>query len=152
MGIWRRPINLKPDFVIGEEDAPYLKRWYIIPRNTRFNIYLHHFMKSDDDRALHDHPWWNVSFLLTGSYIEILPGPVAKLRKRGRLVWRRATAAHRIELLKGLDGKERPVWTLFITGRNVRTWGFHCPKGWIPFHQFIEPTRVGNKRGAGCGE
>jgi hypothetical protein len=45
-----------PDFVIGG-DSPYMLRWWIIPRNKFFNIYLHRFLRSDDDRALHDHPW-----------------------------------------------------------------------------------------------
>jgi hypothetical protein len=48
-----------------------MRRWWVIPRNKFFNIYLHHFLHSDDDRALHDHPWWNVSILLrSGSYVE----------------------------------------------------------------------------------
>ena len=46
-----------PDFVIGGSDNPYLLRWFLIPRNPVFNVYLHKFMRSDDDRALHTHPW-----------------------------------------------------------------------------------------------
>ena len=48
----RRP----PDFVIGGADRPYMRRWYLVPKNTQLNVYLHHFRRSDDDRALHDHP------------------------------------------------------------------------------------------------
>lgn len=48
----RRP----PDVVIGGDASPYMRRWWVIPRNRRFNVYLHHFLRSDDDRALHDHP------------------------------------------------------------------------------------------------
>ena len=46
-----------PDFIVGGKDNPYLLRWFVIPRNPVFNIYLHRFLRSDDDRALHDHPW-----------------------------------------------------------------------------------------------
>jgi len=59
-----------PDFVIGPSEMPYLRRWWIIPRNRFFNIYLHQFLHSDDDRALHDHMYINLSILLRGRYIE----------------------------------------------------------------------------------
>ena len=62
-----------PDFVIGKPENPYLLRWWVLPRNRVFNIYLHLFMRSDDDRALHDHPWWNASFVLDGGYVEHMP-------------------------------------------------------------------------------
>ncbi len=65
-----------PDFVVQAPNGEvYLNRWHLIPKNRWFNIYLHHFLRSDDDRALHDHPWWNASILLTGEYTEITPGP-----------------------------------------------------------------------------
>ena len=52
---WAR--NREPDFIIGGHEAPYLRRHWLIPRNRFFNIYVHEFLRSDDDRALHDHPW-----------------------------------------------------------------------------------------------
>src|SRR5690606_35831081 len=64
--IARRP----PDFIVGGAERPYLKRWWLIPRNPIFNVYLHQFLRDDDDRALHDHPWPWCSILLDGSYIE----------------------------------------------------------------------------------
>lgn len=140
-----------PDFIIGPSDDPYLLRWFVIPRNRWFNIYLHHFWKSDDDRALHDHPWVNVSILLSGSYIEHLPMGRSKLRKPWRpwafwrLPVRGARSAHRVELID----KAR-VWTLFITGPKTRHWGFYCPKGWIPHEKFAILTEHGNQIGKGC--
>lgn len=64
-----------PDFIIGSVEDPYLYRWYIIPKNKWFNIYLHRFMRSDDDRALHDHPWWSLGMILSpgGVYVEHMP-------------------------------------------------------------------------------
>lgn len=62
----------RPHFIIGGTDRPYLLRWFLIPRNRWFNIYLHKFCRDDDDRALHDHPWWFVSIMLQGSYVEHL--------------------------------------------------------------------------------
>ena len=136
-----------PDFVIGPSDDPYLLRWWVIPRNKWFNVYLHCFKRSDDDRALHDHPWRNVSILMCGRYIEHLPGGVTKFRRRFLPIFRRATSAHRVELI---DGQE--VWTLFITGPRWRVWGFYCPKGWIPWTEFVEDRPGGNAVGKGCGD
>ena len=130
-----------PDFTIGVPGEPYLHRWWVIPRNRFFNIYLHNIVHSDEDRALHDHPWWNVSILLKGHYREITPEG-AFYRGRGSVIFRRAEAAHRLEV----DG---PTWSLFITGPNVRVWGFHCPKGWVPWQQFTMPGKPG-QIGKGC--
>jgi hypothetical protein len=132
-----------PDFIIGGSERPYMLRWWIIPKNRWFNVYLHHFLRSDDDRALHDHPWWNLSVLLTGSYIEHTPKGSFR-RRRGRIVLRGARSTHRIELDHG------PVWTLFLTGPKIREWGFHCPKGWRHWEEFTEPTDGGSTTGKGC--
>lgn len=139
----RRP----PDFIVGGKDDPYLMRWWVIPRNRFFNIYLHHFLRSDDDRALHDHPWWNLSILLRGEYTEhtIAAGGVhrAVVRLAGQFKFRGAKSAHRIELHNG------PCWTLFLTGPTLRTWGFHCPRGWRPWKEFVD-DRDSGKVGRGC--
>lgn len=139
----------EPDIMIGGSRRPYLLRWFLIPRNRIFNIYLHNFRRSDDDRALHDHPWINCSFLLRGEYLEhtIAAGGIHKLKRlvagncRIRLSGK---IAHRIELDKG------PCWTLFITGPNYRSWGFHCPEqGWIHWRRFVSPNDHGAV-GPGC--
>jgi hypothetical protein len=142
----RRP----PDFIIGGEDDPYLRRWWVIPRNRFFNIYLHHFMRSDDDRALHDHPWVNLSVLLDGEYIEHLPEGFPRYREAGDMVLRLPSAAHRVELHEGVfTGRPIPVWTLFITGPRVRQWGFLCPQGWRHWKDFTGGAN-GERVGRGC--
>lgn len=143
-----------PDFIIGTRENPYLMRWWLIPKNRLFNVYLHKILRSDDDRALHDHPWWNVSIILAGYYVECLPGEVRKYRGRGSMVFRRATQAHRLEL-KWMRDKEQPepVWTLFITGPKIREWGFLCPKGWRHWRDFCgvaEGEAAGHEVGRGC--
>jgi hypothetical protein len=145
----RNRFRRKPDFVIGGEDDPYMLRWYVIPRNRWFNIYLHKFLRDDDDRALHDHPWVSLSFALSGEYIEHT-ARYTKRRGRGSVVFRTATHAHRIELVRK-DGEPVPAWTLFLTGPKVREWGFHCPRRWVPWHEFVSETDAGNT-GKGCGE
>lgn len=145
---WHRIANRRaPDQIIGRADDHYLRRWYLIPRNPVFNIYLHHFLRSDDDRALHDHPWWNLSILLEGRYVEhtIPQGGVNQrtLRRAGQMKFRFARAAHRVELTDG------PCWTLFITGPRIRQWGFHCPAGWRHWKEFTKPGAPG-EIGRGC--
>lgn len=136
-----------PDQIIGHVSDPYLKRWWIIPRNPWFNVYLHCFLRSDDDRALHDHPWDSVSWMLDGQYIEII-GDKYFLREPGEVYGRKATTAHRIELTH----YQKPgVWTLFFTGPWKRHWGFHCPKGWVHWRDFTHPDDSGLV-GRGCGE
>lgn len=136
-----------PDFIIGGADNPYMLRWWIIPRNRFFNIYLHRFLRSDDDRALHDHPWANCSYLLAGSYTEhtIAAGGVghARVSSAGSLRFRRATSAHRIDLHAG------PCWSLFVTGPVIREWGFHCPSGWRHWEVFTSARDKGQV-GLGC--
>lgn len=140
-----------PDVVIGEPERPYLRRWWVIPRNRFFNVYLHQFLRSDDDRALHDHPWVNCSVLLLGSYTEhtIQAGGIhkAEVLKAGlvRIRWSGAFA-HRIELHDG------PCWTLFITGPRYRAWGFHCPEqGWVHWEDFTAQAGDGTlTTGRGC--
>lgn len=142
MAAWARAKMIHdPDFVIG--DPAYLRRWWIIPRNEWQNVYLHHILRDDDDRALHDHPWPNTSLLLIGSYREITPDGVF-IREPGALVSRPAAAAHRLELIDG-----EPCVSLFFTGQKVRDWGFHCPKGWVPWQQFTAGDN-GELVGRGC--
>jgi hypothetical protein len=136
-----------PDFIIGGEDDPYMRRWWIIPRNKWFNIYLHEFLHSDEDRALHDHPWVNMSILLEGTYWEhtISYGGVHKVKQysAGDIKCRGPRFAHRIEI-------KEPCWTLFITGPVVREWGFHCAEaGWRHWKKFTSPTDKG-QTGLGC--
>lgn len=154
-----------PDVIIGTAIDPYMHRWYVLPRNRWLNLYLHHFWRSDDDRALHDHPWWNVSVLVYGQYTEhtIAAGGVNRRERleAGAVRFRGAKAAHRIELdTRRGDGWEvaQPCITFFLTGPRMRDWGFHCPKGWVPWRVFTSeaPAKDGGPRvsaiGRGCGE
>lgn len=136
-----------PDFIIGGTDNPYILRWWVIPRNRFFNVYLHKIMRSDDERALHDHPWWNLSIVLRGGYEEIMPR-ATKWRGPGSVVLRRATAAHRL-VIPIRNGGIRFCWSLFITGPKIRDWGFHCPQGWRHWKIFVAESDTGNI-GKGC--
>lgn len=157
----------EPDFIVegpnGIED-PYLLRWYLVPRNKYFNIYLHKFLRSDEDRALHDHPWASLGILLTGRYKEHLPKDqvkwinegdretIIKVRYPGIPIYRGSDCIHRIELFNRPDGTEQHVWTLFMTGSKVREWGFWCEKGFRMWKEFVSHTEKSNGVGKGCAD
>lgn len=118
----------RPDVVLDDAltRAVYLKRWWLIPRNPVFNLYLHKFESSDPADEFHDHPWGNLSVVLRGSYIEwIVEGCAIRRfdRAEGDLVFRRGKTTHRIDLRRRF-GEEMPCWTLFVTGPRLRRWGF----------------------------
>ena len=138
----------QPDFEIG--NPVYLKRWWIIPRNAVQNVYLHMILQDDDDRALHDHPWDNQSYVISGQYREITPNG-AFIRKAGDLVSRKSTDRHRLELING-----RPCVSLFFTGVKTREWGFWCendngPPRFVHWRDFTAGEH-GELIGRGCGE
>ena len=132
----------EPDFKVGPEDAPYLLRWWLIPRNDTFNVYYHRMLRDDDDRALHDHPWPSLSICTSGGLREVTEAG-SRIILQGDCVYREPEMAHRLELIGS------PAETLFITGPRVREWGFHCPNGWIHWQAFVAPDDSG-KVGAGC--
>lgn len=136
-------LNLRirqPDEIIGEK---YMRRWHLRRKEGGWNLYLHRYDGSDDDRALHDHPWRSVSILLWGNL-----GEVSK--KGEHRLWpitpkfRSAEYAHRINL------KSKFAYTLFFTFRKQREWGFHCPKGWMHWKDFTDES--GQRTGKGCGD
>jgi len=144
-------IARKPDFTIKTPDGEiYLLRWYIIPRNPYFNIYLHKFVHSDDSRALHDHMYVNLSILIKNGYMEQFSRGI-KFRTAPCLILRKPSTLHRIQLHCDDNEKEIPAWSIFITGPRIREWGFMCPnKRWIPWFEFVKVEEGGNTHGRGC--
>jgi len=157
----------KPHCIINRTiEEIYLKRWFIIPRNPIFNIYLHHFYLSDLDSALHDHPWnFNISIILSGSYKEWIPCEPEKWQTTNRRsvkyirrypfipVIRFGPSIHRIELDTDDNGPKK-VWTLFITGQTVSSWGFYCANRKVDHKDYlihtIENGHKISKIGKGC--
>ncbi len=136
-----------PDFVIGWRGAPYMRRWWLLPDNRWFNVYLHQILRSDDDRALHDHPFHSISLMLDGGCFEV----TARGRRwvgPGALRFRGPWLAHRLELA---NRGRRAAWTLFIRGPRIREWGFYCASGWVPWQRYVSLRDGGSEIGAGCG-
>lgn len=100
---------------VGLPECPYLERWMIDLR--LFSIRVHHFRSSDDDRALHDHSWDFLTFILKGSYTDV-SDTGDTLMKRFSLHFRRAEHKHTVQV--GPEG----CWTLCLTGPKRRDFGF----------------------------
>jgi hypothetical protein len=163
---WERTTASRPEDVRIPANGPiYMRRWWKIKRNAFFNIYYHLVVRSDEDAALHDHPWWNFSIVLEGGYSEhcIAEGGVStktwypagsvRFRRSGRF-------AHRLELetrrlacggvytgpssVSNYQDVELPVKTIFITGPVLRRWGFHHPLQWVDAYDWDEFTERHN--------
>jgi hypothetical protein len=152
----------------GEDTGPYLVRWAI---NTRFGgVKLHHFLRSDEDRDLHDHPWSFLSIILWGGYWEHVAGPTvpdpdhccslcvehspAPGRHCALNEGRRTTIrtwygpgsilwrpAPSVHRVELREG--RTAWTLVFTGPKRREWGFHTICGFIPWPRYARAKQEG---------
>lgn len=115
--------GLERSAIIHEDGRLYLERFSVV-MTPAVTVRIHHWLASDDQRAPHDHPWDNVTTVLAGHLVEHGHDRTDDLRP-GTIVTRRATEAHRIELVSA------DAWTLFVTGPIVRRWGFHTADGWV---------------------
>lgn len=102
---------------VGRAECPYLTRWTLTLFG--YSIRLHHWVASDDQRHFHDHPWWMLIIMLSGSYIDISPDK-EDLLSAGSIRFREAEHRHTVKLVKD-------CWTLLLTGPPIRHWGFYIP-------------------------
>jgi hypothetical protein len=123
----RRVVPCRPIWACARADGLLVERFYLL--ETRwFAVYLHRLCRSDEQRALHDHPWAFVTCLLSGGYYEHTPRG-RQWHRRFSVLYRPANWLHRLELV-------RPVWTLVIRGRRRREWGFLTRDGWQHWHDY----------------
>tara|TARA_Y100000768_G_C23950045_1_gene669659 strand:- start:660 stop:1382 length:723 start_codon:yes stop_codon:yes gene_type:complete len=131
---WRRLIYDRAN------KEPYLIRYYLLFTNREkfpFNVFIHKFMKGDDDEDPHDHPWGFFHIILSGGYWEEVPvNNTTDINKRFDngfcKIWRRAgywnivnsDYTHRIDLK---ENNTKP-WTLFIPLNKNNIWGFWVKK------------------------
>lgn len=132
----------RSDIFFGDE--LYMERWRFFSSNTLgVGLRLHHIMRSDNAREVHDHPFDFSSLILRGGYWEWRPietfkrhtgrhrirySEDGKLWARwygpGSVVHRKAEDLHRLELPKGAT-----TWTLVKRGPIRRAWGFQDNEG-----------------------
>lgn len=114
----RRPMRL-----IRIDGQPYLERYHIAKIGP-IRIWLHHFVREDEERAVHDHPWSALSLILTGGYTEehIEDSFAFNYRdlKAPRWNWIPWHKQHRIVAVS------KDTWTLMLVGpRTGREWHFY---------------------------
>lgn len=101
--------------ITWKQDLGYIVRW--IFNFHFFSVRVHKWHSSDDLRNLHDHPWWYFTIILKGNYTDITESG-EDVRKRWSWRLHPATYKHSVKVPK--EG----CWTLLITGREIRKWGF----------------------------
>jgi hypothetical protein len=122
--------NHRPDQILSEYGAEYMKRWFLEKDRSEGSVYIHRILRSDYDEELHDHPGDNMTILLDGEIDEQREEGLFRLEP-GAIVIRKAEERHRLLL-------ERPVTTLWIMGERVRQWGFWTDEGdFVPSEEFF---------------
>lgn len=140
--------------VISDEcqphNGPLLIRWHLLRLWGGRAFMLHCFLRSDNDRHFHDHPW-SFRTLLLSPYREhvafrmmadkpgmkhlaegwVPDGPhvmergYTKTHRRFSILHRPATWLHWVETIQPL------TWTLVYHGPRERPWGFITKAGWL---------------------
>lgn len=116
----------------------YMERYWVIKPRRWFpwSVRVHHILRSDLDRHLHDHPWPWASLILRGGYFEITPGA---RRWYGPGSFRRAPATYRHKLILP---EGTTTWSLFLMGRKSQTWGFYTEHGKVPWTEYLSASEV----------
>lgn len=129
--------------IIQRDGQLYMTRWYIFD-TPWFGVKLHKIVLSDHE-CVHDHPWDFISIILKGGYIEHVEKEVlgsqsvddsdvsikksSKIYHPGSILFRKAEHRHRLEI-------HQPAWTLVITLKRRRKWGFWTKTGWMHWKIF----------------
>ncbi|QIG76936.1 hypothetical protein EVC30_107 [Rhizobium phage RHph_Y1_11] len=114
----------------GLKECPYFRKW-VLDFGWR-TIRLHRWYGDDDHRWPHDHPYWFKTMVLWGGYddveYDLFEGeepdqPLLMVKrvqhmKRWRFYYRPAEHLHAVRNVKP------NTWTLLITGKPSRRWGF----------------------------
>lgn len=110
---------------VRPKGRPYMTRLYLL--NTPWRGWkVHWFQAPDPDSDCHDHPWWFVSLVLRGGYVEhrqfisggILLGEIVRYRGRFSIAFRRSRDVHTIRYV------QPGTVTFIMNGPKERSWGF----------------------------
>lgn len=157
-----------PDLIIGPRHDPQTIRWHIF-KWRGWQLSIHKWLRSDSDRALHDHKADNLSIILNSGYFETFFHPdadptrtpvprsaypygyVQKFRWPLVPYFRKAETPHRVTL----PSDNRPVWTIWLRWPAKRRWGYWCAQGWVDaddYNSTADYYAAGvSEVGKGCG-
>ena len=117
----------------------------VVPKRFKWlpSIRIHHILRADDARDLHDHPWNARTIILKGWYNERrldywslysdvwVPTMKQFGRSRGDTATINFGEYHSID-----EVSEGGVWTLFIAGDYLGTWGFLVDGKKVPHQEY----------------
>lgn len=118
----------------------YMGRWWLfnrfdLPGGPQYpelpSVRLHHILRPDTEPHPHNHPWDARTIILRGWYREERDDGF-HTRLAGETATINASTFHRI--VKVSSGG---VWTLFITGPKLQSWGFRTEHGVIPWREYL---------------
>lgn len=149
----------------------YMQRWWLFnpygkdadgeptpaPLPWLPSVRIHHIIRPDVDRHLHDHPWNARTIVLSGWYVEERPVSAcdaSDIANHGGFL-KPADDGVRIELYRnrGYTGRllfgeyhrisrvsPGGVYTMFITWRKRGTWGFLVDGKKVPWREYINQS------------
>ncbi len=132
---WKEPL--------GSKDCPYAYR-YVLNLGL-FAIRVHHWLRSDDKRHFHNHPYWFLTCVVKGSYTDVSELSLSEkasitlhdLLSFGSIRFRKASHTHYVDVPKG------GAWSILLTGKPYQPWGFFVngklKKPLKYFHKFGHP-------------
>jgi hypothetical protein len=134
------PIQIRWAEPLGKPECPYAYRWVL--NLWFFSIRLHHFMRSDDKRYMHDHPFNFWTWCIKGEYTDVSMDDDGNIVRDHFPRWslRHRPAEHKHYVDVPVCGS----WTILLCGRKCRNWGF-----WIGEHRekFKRPLKYFHKYG-----
>ena len=137
----------------------YMNRWWLVPydnpdepnagpvswrrpvakilQHFGIAVRVHEILRSDYERHPHDHPWWYITIILRGNYIETRYNDKGRLIDvthwgPGSVLFRKASSWHRLTL-----PERGSTWTLFISGPKSRGWGFNVNGRKVPWREYL---------------
>lgn len=153
--------------ITGPDGSLYMGRWWLFNpyspkqdgegRRWRWlpSVRIHHIMRPDSDRHLHDHPWNARTIVLRGWYEEERirdAVTVDEFLDRLRAGYDMDAKQARCDFLRqrGYTGRllfgqyhriravsEGGVWTMFWTWRKQGTWGFDVDGVKVPWREYL---------------
>ena len=118
---WREPLGLL--------ECPYAYRTYLI--FFGYSIRIHFWLRSDDKRYMHNHPWWFITFVLKGYYIDMSLNGIDMVDTFS-FRYRKPNHTHYVQIPSG------GCTTILITGRNKNKWGFWINQRYLRVNRYFK--------------
>lgn len=114
-----KPFQVRWKEPLGKIECPYAYRYVFL--FFGFGLRVHVWLRSDDKRYKHSHPWWFCTLVVKGSYKDVYDSEgQEKSDKLNRFSFRFRKSNHK----HYVDIPEGGCVTILLTGRPKQKWGF----------------------------